>query len=299
MTAGTLAHELEVSVRTVYRDIEALNAAGVPVWAESGPGGGCQLVDGYRTPLTSLSRDEALAILTLGTPGPLGQLGLAPALESARRRLQDASGLAADDVTVHLDMPRWFSSQEDVTHLPALATAVRERRRIDLTYESKASTRHRGLAPLGLVNKAGSWYVVVCGTRGPFALRVARLTALRVGDEAFDRPTDFDLPRWWAEWSGSFEASRPRLDVVVRASPDAIDDMPEIFGPSFEAVLAAATPVDDGGWRELHLTFEHEAAALGRLAGFGGTIDVVSPTSLRERLVETATSILHRYGRRT
>ena len=225
MTAEALANELEVSVRTIYRDISALNAAGVPVWAESGPGGGCQLLDGYRTPLASLSTEEATALLTLATSVPLHELGLAAALESARERVRDVSGLASFDAVVHLDLPRWFGGHEVVPHLPVLAEAVRDRRLVDLTLESNGrQRRHRALAPLGLVNKAGTWYVVVSGRERQFAMRVARITALRLLDEAFDRPKDFDLPACWAQWASNFEASRPRITVVVRASPQALTD---------------------------------------------------------------------------
>lgn len=300
MTADALALELEVSVRTVYRDIGALNAAGVPVWAGSGPGGGCQLVDGYRSPLASFSRDEALALLTLATSAPLGDLGLGPALASARQRVQDVSGLEGFDATVHLDMPRWFTTTERVAHLPSLAEAIRDRRRVDLTYESNGgpARHHRALVPLGLVNKAGTWYVVVSGRRGPFALRASRIATARTLDDRFDRPRDFDLSTYWDQWSSDFEVTRPRLDVVVRASAQAIRDMSEVFGASFAAVLGRAAPADGEGWRELHLTFEHEAAAIGGLAGFGDTVEVVSPASVREGLIDTAASILRRYRRR-
>ena len=102
MTASALADELEVSVRTVYRDIEALGAAGVPVFAESGPGGGCQLIEGYRMPLTSLSTEEATALLALGIPAPIRELGLAPALEAAHDRVREASGFVTEPITVHI-----------------------------------------------------------------------------------------------------------------------------------------------------------------------------------------------------
>jgi|SRR5437764_9953456 len=298
MTASALAEELEVSVRTIYRDITSLNIAGVPVWAESGPGGGCQLVDGYRTPLASLSREEANALLTLAASAPLHELGLTPALESARQRVQDVSGLGSFDATVHLDLPRWFASDEHVPHLPALAEAVRDRHRVDLTYESnRRRRRHLALAPLGLVNKAGTWYVVVSRPGRTFALRVSRVTTVNSLDDTFERPENFDLSTYWAQWASEFEASRPRLGVVVRASPQALSDMVEVFGTAVATAVAQALPVGNDGWHELQLRFEHEAAAVARLAGFGDSIEVITPESVRDRLVETAASILRRYNR--
>lgn len=291
MTAAALASELEVSVRTVYRDIEALSTAGVPVFAESGPGGGCQLVEGYRMPLTSLSPEEATALLTLGIPAPIRELGLGPALESAHDRVRSASGTPAAPVIVHVDLPRWFGSAEAVPDLPRLAEAIRHRRRVDLTYNHK---RHRGLGVLGLVNKAGAWYAVVVGSREPFVLRVARVRATTELDDVFDRPTAFDLVAFWEAWAVEFEQSRPRLEVLVRASPEAVVAMPEVFGEHVRALIEAA-PVDESSWRTLTLTFEHEAAAVARLAGFADDVEIIEPQSVRDRLVETARSIVAMY----
>lgn len=292
MTAAQLADELEVSVRTIYRDIEALSAAGVPVWAESGPGGGCELLDGYRMPLTALSPDEAAALLALGVPQPLRELGLGPSVESARQRVRDAGGLPVEPVTVHVDVPRWFGTNEPVPHLPALAEAVRLRRRLNLTYNDK---RQRGVAPLGLVNKAGAWYAVVINTASPYVLRAARIESIELLADKFDRPESFDLVAFWNDWCIEFERSRPRIEVLVRASPDALDAMPQVFGARIVPVIASAA-ADQAGWRTIPLTFEHEAAAVARLAGFADEIQVLSPDSLRERLVATARAIIAKYA---
>ena len=280
MTAQALASELEVSVRTVYRDLEALSGAGIPVWAESGPGGGCQLVDGYRTPFGGLSRDEAASLLALGVPEPLRELGLAPSLLSAHRRIGASSGIA-DPRTIHLDMPSWFRRSDDTPHLPVIAESVRDRARIDVAYAAGSRSReHVGLAPLGIVNKAGVWYLVADAADRTRLYRVARVRSVRVRDETFVRPDDFDLSAFWETWSADFEATRPRLRVVVRASPGAVGVMPEVFGEGVRDALAAASGPDEEGWVEVILTFEHEAAAAHRLAGFGGSIEVVAPGSV-------------------
>ena len=293
MTASALADELEVSVRTVYRDIEALGAAGVPVFAESGPGGGCQLIESYRMPLTSLSTDEATALLTLGVPAPIRELGLAPALESAHDRVRVASGRMAESVTVHLDVPRWFGSSERVPVLPVLAEAIRRRCRIDLTYNDKL---HRGLGVLGLVSKGGLWYAVVVGSREPFVLRVARVrTATQGLGGSFDRPSEFDLVAFWEAWATEFESSRPRVEVLIRASTASLSAMPEVFGEDVQALIENA-PYDETRWRTLSLTFEHDAAAVSRLAGFADEIEIIAPQSVRARLLETARSIVAMYG---
>ena len=293
MTASALADELEVSVRTVYRDIEALGAAGVPVFAESGPGGGCQLIEGYRMPLTSLSTEEATALLALGIPAPIRELGLAPALEAAHDRVREASGFVTEPITVHVDLPRWFGSAERVPNLPLLAEAIRCRRRVDLTYNGK---HQRGLGILGLVNKAGLWYAVAVGSREPFVLRVARVhKATESFGSSFDRPPAFDLVAFWEAWATQFETSRPRLEVLIRASPEVIGAMPEVFGEDVRTQIENA-PIDETRWRTLTLTFEHDAAAVTRLAGFADGIEIIAPQSVRVRLLETARSIVAMYG---
>lgn len=112
---------------------------------------------------------------------------------------------------------------------------------------------------------------------------------------AFPRPSDFDLVTFWEAWSADFETSRPRVDVVVRASPEAVDAMPELFGEAVRRALSEASAPDADGWRQLVLTFEHEAAAVQRLAGFAGQVEIQSPEKVRTRLVETAAAILDRY----
>ena len=365
-TALALAEELQVSVRTIYRDLEALSAAGVPVRTESGPGGGCQLIEGYRFPLRGLRPEEAEALLILGVPSVIRELGLDAALLAAQRQIQVTAGLAGPGgpgaALVHLDMPRWFRGQEPVPHLRTLARALRLRRLVALGYQRgdglagpappssddlrsppssrsapppvpphppavppnsraappapprpqavppvppdsraapPAPPRPRAVTPLGLVDKAGTWYLVAAARPGQVAVfRVGRITSARVLPEPSQRPPDFDLAGFWARWSREFAATRPRLPVRLRASPEALAVFPEIFGDDAAEALAAALPPDEQGWRVVTLSFEHERAAAHRLAGFGGRVEVLSPSSVRDLLLATARGILARYGAR-
>jgi predicted DNA-binding transcriptional regulator YafY len=331
LSARALAAELEVSVRTVYRDIAALNVAGVPVVTESGPGGGCWLLDGYRFPLRGLSADEAEALLMLGVPAAAAELGLADALAAAQHKIRvtagsgasAARGDAAGDgggggaeggpmpTLVHLDLPRWFGRSEPVPWLRTLATAVRSRRTLRIGYRrgdrdgEQGAETSRVVCPLGLVNKAGIWYLVAAagaadgdGTAGedPAVFRVGRVVSARALTEQFTRPPDFDLASFWSRWSASFMTSRPKLDVRVRASADAFAVFPEVFGDAVRPALDAATPADERGFRDVALSFEHEASAVQRLAGFGGQVEVLSPAAVRARLIATARELLGRYG---
>lgn len=305
MTALALAGELGVCVRTVYRDLEALAASGVPVLAEPGPGGGCQLLEGYRFPLRGLRPEEAEALLILGVPGAVRELGLDAALTNAQHQIRVTAGLAPGPgaTLVHLDMPRWFGGLEAVPHLRCLAQALRLGRRLALGYTRgdglPEPAPRRVVGPLGLVDKAGIWYLVATTTARPVCVfRVARITSARILAERFERPPDFELAGFWDRWSRDFVATRPSVAVRLRASPDALTAFPETFGDSVTQALEAAHLPDEQGWQEVTLSFEHERAAAYRLAGFGGGVEVLSPPSVRDCLVAAARGILGRYGER-
>ena len=306
-----LAEELEVSVRTIYRDLEALGAAGVPVRTESGPGGGCQLLDGYRFPLRGLRPEEAEALLILGVPGAVRELGLDAAFTAAQRQIRVTAGLTdqggAGAALVHLDLPRWFRGREEVPHLRSLARALRLGRYLAIGYRRDADPGPgpaRVVGPLGLVDKAGTWYLVASarngggrgGGRGVAVFRAGRITSARVLDEPFARPAEFRLAEFWERWSREFAATRPRLAVRLRASPEALAAFPEIFGEDVRPALDAALPPDEQGWRVVTLSFEHEAAAAHRLAGFGGRVEVLSPAPVRDQLLATARATLAFYS---
>jgi predicted DNA-binding transcriptional regulator YafY len=310
VTGRALAAELGVSVRTVYRDLEALGAAGVPVITESGPGGGCRLMDGYRFPLRGLRADEAEALLILGVPAALRDLGLDRALSAAHRQIQVTSG-APPGALVHLDMPRWFGSREEVPCLRDLAAALRLGRKLRLAYRHAdgRADEPRTVGPLGLVNKAGTWYLVAqdgdagseiaqAGGAGgePRVFRVGRIGGAVILAEPFPRPPGFGLAEFWARWSAEFEASRPRIAVTLRASPGAQAAFAEVFGDVAGLALASAPPPGADGWHVVTLPFEHEVAAAHRLAGFGDQVEVLSPPSVRDRLIRTARQILTRYA---
>jgi predicted DNA-binding transcriptional regulator YafY len=323
MSAHALAGELEVSVRTVYRDISALNAAGIPVMAEPGPNGGCRLIEGYRFPLRGLSADEAEALLLLGVPAAVADLGLGDALAAAQRKVSTSAGLGAGDhrgrpaSLVHLDLPRWFHGTEPVPHLRTLAEAVRLGRGLLLGYrrDDRGPARTRQAGPLGLVNKAGTWYLVAtrlaegaqragqreqraAGQAGdPVVFRVGRVTSARLLPAAVARPDGFDLAAFWERWSAAFVTSRSQVEVRVRATATALAIFPYVFGDAGRRAAAAAGPAGPDGLREVALTFEEERVAAHRLAGFGGEVAVISPAAVRAKLIAAATGLLARYDR--
>jgi predicted DNA-binding transcriptional regulator YafY len=277
-------------------------------------------MDGYRFPLRGLRPDEAEALLILGVPGVLRELGLDQALGAAHRQIRLSAGFGEaagggpgqegpGAALVHLDMPRWFAgSAEEVPCLRDLASALRLGRRVALRYKRPGDQagepgggEHRVVGPLGLVNKAGTWYLVASPAEAPAAarairvFRAGRITSVRVLAEPFERPGGFDLAAFWEQWSAEFAASRPRIPVAVRASPAALAAFGEIFGQAAGPALEAAEPADEQGWRVVTLSFEHEVAAAYRLAGFGDQVEVLTPAAVRVRLVDTARQILRRY----
>ena len=300
-TAAELAEALAVSERTVYRDIEALLAAGVPLWTEQGRTGGIRLMDGWRTRLDGLTGREAAAIFALGVPEVLAELGLGSALTGARAKLLATlpAGLREYAARVgdrfHLDAPGWFHRPEEVGHLATVASAVADTRRLEVRYGRADRTVDRVLEPLGLVVKAGVWYLIAQPVPGdgPRTYRVARLASATLGD-TFERPP-FELASWWAQTSARFERSLLRDRVRLRLSPRAQRALPDLTDREAAAeALAEAGPADEDGWRELSLDVENERVALTQLTALGSGVEVLEPASLRAALAEVGRAITAR-----
>ncbi|MCH6159880.1 helix-turn-helix transcriptional regulator [Streptomyces marispadix] len=228
MTGAELAAELEVSERTVSRDVLALSEAGVPVYADRGRSGGYRLVGGYRTRLTGIGRSEAEALFLSGVPRALRDMGLADAASAARLKvsaallpeLSDAHRSAAQ--RFHLDAPGWWQPPEEPPkQLPALAEAVWDDRTVRMRYRRRGTEVERELEPYGLVLKAGVWYLAARVTEGGDrrVYRVDRVTGVEETGERFARDEEFDLPAFWEERSAAFARSILRDEVVIRLTP--------------------------------------------------------------------------------
>ncbi|MEO8228858.1 MAG: YafY family protein [Chloroflexota bacterium] len=303
LTAGELAAELEVSVRTIHRDVEALSEAGVPIYAERGPHGGIRLVDGYRTRLTGMTADEAEAIFLSGLPGPAAELGLGTVVTAAR--LKVLAALPPELRTrasrlverFHLDASGWFQAGEPVPHLGVLSEAVWDSRRVDIDYERGDKVVQRTLEPLGLVLKAGVWYVVAVADTSIRTYRVGRVTGARPLDERFERPEAFDLAAFWAESSTAYERDAPRVDVTVRVAPDRIGWLRRAVGD--RAVDAAVTLPADGdpdGWTHLRLRVDWPDEVPAMLLAVSPDLEIIEPVEIRDRLVAIARATLARYA---
>src|SRR3954468_6481995 len=261
LTAAELAERLEVSERTIQRDADALAAAGVPVEARRGPAGG------YRTRLTGLTAEEAEALFA----GPVAELGLGRVFADARLKVLAAlppelQERAERSVRLfHLDTRGWFRGEDKTPHLPTLASAVWQGRRVRARYREGPRVVQRTLDPLGLVLKAGAWYLVARRSAGLRVYRVSRFVAARVGEETFERPAAFDLASFWEEWSTSFERDRPQFDVRLRVPRAGVRFLRPLVHPAGRAALDDVPREPALEQIELTVPFEHLETAFREL----------------------------------
>lgn len=304
MTAPEIAAELEVSVRTVYRDIEALSAAGVPVYADRGPAGGYQLLDGYRTRLNGLTAEEASSLFLAGLPGPAAELGLTEVVANAELKLLAAlppeprTQAARMRERFLLDVPSWYRSADDVPHLTEVAEAVWGQRPLHMTYRRWGKqVVDRVIHPYGLVLKGGSWYLVAAPPgASPRTYRVARILTLETLPGHFTRPEDFDLATFWAEYAKEFRARLYTAEAVIRLAPGRGDLLAYTMGADVvAAALAAADPPDPEGWVTLTLPVESLTYARWQLLRMGTDVEVIGPPELRAMMAEAAADLAKLY----
>ncbi|MFD3934846.1 helix-turn-helix transcriptional regulator [Streptomyces sp. NPDC058611] len=328
MTAAELARELEVSVRTVYRDAEALSAAGVPLYGDAGHSGGYQLLAGYRTRLTGLSTGEAEALFLTGMPGPAAELGLGRAVSAAQLKLRAALPpelrAQADRMRLrfHLDAPGWYAEHGETPYLARVADAVWRGRVIEVRYRRWQAPREveRRLAPYGLVLKAGRWYLVAspAGPREPAGTRGADATAVPAGErepagtreprtyrvdqilrvaetaEEAEPPEGFDLAAHWQRTQADFHARLHPEEAVVRLSARAAA---LLTGAQARALAATGEPDPElPGWTRATLPIESAAQAEGQFLSLGADAEVLLPTALRDRVRSTLAAMAARYA---
>ena len=299
MTADELADELEVSVRTIYRDIDALHEAGIPLLAAAGHDGGYRLVDGYRTRLDGLTDDEAGYLFLAGLPGPAAERGHASIVAQLQRKLLAAMPEGPRQRAMELsgrflfDAPGWFREGDRSAHLAAVARAVWDCRRITVRYRSWTSETTRTLEPYGLVLKNGIWYTAASSPDGGVrTYRVNQILELTTLDETFDVPDTFDLHQYWAAGIAEFRAQRVQGSALVRVSPSGLQMLRDCAsGPVIEAFDGAV-----GAWRTVEVPIESIDHAHNQFLGLGTGIEVLEPPELRDRLAATAAGLAAIYA---
>lgn len=298
LSARELAERLEVSERTVQRDVESLAAAGIPVRSVRGPAGGYRLDGGYRTRLTGVGAEEAMALAFLGLSGPASDLGLGGTLDAARTKVwaaltgearERAQGSAA---RFHLDPVRWYGTAEPTPHLGELADAVWRDRRVRVCHVREGTAVERTLDPLGLVLAAGDWYMVAHRDGLRRTYRVSRIRAVEVLDETVIRPAEFSLANAWTQARHELEAQHACVEVTLRVSAAALPRLRRLVAVTGQDRVDVALT---GTVVELTVPFEGERWASTALLGLGASVEVLAPASLRARIAAEARATAAHY----
>jgi len=294
LTAAELAEELEVSIRTIHRDVEALGAAGIPIYAERGPHGGIRLVEGYRTRLTGMTSDEADALFLSGIPGPAAELGLGTVVASSRLKVLAAlpTELRSRATRLlerfHLDAASWFHGGDTVPFLALIAECVWEGLRIELDYDRGDRHVTRLVDPLGIVLKAGTWYLVAAHEGQLRTYRVSRVRDVRATEERLERPPGFDLSTYWSESIAAYERDTPRIEVTLRARRGAVRWLEDILETrTLDAAVELPDP-EPQTWRRMRLRLDWPREVAGRMLAFGGAVEILEPPELRAEIAALA-----------
>ena len=293
LSGRELAERLEVSARTVHRDMEALSAAGVPVYALRGAQGGWQLDGKWSAQVPGLDEAEVQALL-MAQPRVMGDARLAAAAESALLKLMAAlpDALRARAASIrqrlHVDTTGWRGATENLTMLPVVQDAVARDRKLEIHYRAARGERtKRTVDPLGLVAKGSAWYLYARTPRGYRTFRISRIELARVLDKPCKRPASFDLAARWKSSAAELQDRRPPYEAVLRLEESAAE---------WVMVWQTASPVHEAGSRTLRVQFHHPDEALFVVLGLGSRVEVVSPASLRERAAREIAAVVARRG---
>jgi predicted DNA-binding transcriptional regulator YafY len=287
LTARDLASRLEVSERTIHRDMEALSTAGIPVTAERGASGGWALVDNYRTDLTGLTDSEIQALFLNAPSLLLADLGLRQASEAALLKLLAAlPSIHRRDAEfirqrILVDVPGWQRIEEAIPTLPDLQDAIWHDRQVRMVYQRSDGPADRLVEPLGLVAKGSVWYLIAASNGDIRTYRVSRIQSVTITSEPVTRPAGFDLNDYWQRSTAEFRANLPRYTVELRATEEALN---RLHGWFRFVRVTKQTPPDADGWCTMSVDFEVEDQAIVVLRGLGDDVQVIKPEGLKRLL---------------
>jgi predicted DNA-binding transcriptional regulator YafY len=303
LTARSLAKRLEVSERTIHRDMEALSGAGIPVVALRGTGGGWSLLGEYRTSLTGLNEAEIQSLFVTKPARLLADLNLEKASEGALLKLLAAMpplhrrGAEYARQRIYVDVAGWRGSEESVPLLHVLQDAVWHERKVRMMYgRGECGSAERLIDPLGLVAKGSVWYLVAAIDGEIRSYRVSRVESVDVLDESFVRPADFDLAAFWEKSAAEFRSNLPRYRALVRVRQEIVPRLP--FAGRFARIEHTGEP-DDDGWVEVALRFDVEEMACEYALSFGTLLEVLEPQTLREKVLQAAKNVVAFYTRKS
>ncbi|USG68354.1 YafY family transcriptional regulator [Brevibacillus ruminantium] len=299
MTSRELAELLEVSERTIHRDMEALSAAGIPVFAERGSHGGWKLAEGYRTTLTGLSTKEIQSLLLIRPTELLHDLGLKDRFEAAFQKLLAATPpTARDDAEsvrqlIHIDGAGWHQSDEAFPFLPVVQEAVWARQKLLIRYQREEGVVERIVQPLGLVAKRNVWYMVA-EVNGEYRnYRISRLQSAQLLEEKFERPEAFDLGRYWEQSTSAFKASLPVYPARLLLTETGLS---RIRQERFAKIIQAHPAENDRF--DTDVQFQILDSACEIVLGLGAHVEVLEPLELRQRVIAEAIAIFSLYEKK-
>jgi predicted DNA-binding transcriptional regulator YafY len=304
MTAEQLAGELEVSVRTIYRDVDALSAAGVPVYGDAGHDGGYQLLGGYRTRLTGLTGPEAETLFLSGLPGPAAELGLGNALAAATLKLRAALPASlresADRLSerFYLDAPGWYRTSDDTRLLPMVASAVWERQVIVMRYRrwKEPTEVTRTIEPHGLVLKAGTWYLVARCNGAFRTYRVDQIIDAQPSGATFAPAPDFELETYWHSYLAGFHERLHTGHALIAISPAGVQRMRGLLPAAVVTAVLDAGAVRSDGWIQATAPIESSSQALADFLRLGADLEVLGPEELRAEAARACATMAEMYG---
>lgn len=292
--APELARRLGVSTRTVYRDVDALASAGVPVWSQPGPAGGIGLVEGWQARLPGLSEQEAQALAVAAAGGALAQMGLAAPLRTGLAKLAASLPAVPQVAAEHarerllVDTAPWFGGAEEAPCLARLREAVWNDRKLRIEYRSPGAVRT--VDPYGLVAKIDRWYLVAGTSKGMRVFRAGRVLRAEILDQPFERRQGFDLEAFWARWCRDFAARPPRYPVRLTMSPQAESSLREASWLWPDPPRDREDP-DGDRTRVGTVDLQRPEIALATLLPRGDTVEVLEPPELRQEVAARATRI--------
>ncbi|GIN23303.1 helix-turn-helix transcriptional regulator [Siminovitchia fordii] len=301
LTTKALANELEVTERTIHRDMEALSRTGIPVFAKRGKNGGWSLLEGYRTNITGLKDNEIKSLFISPSIHVLNDLGLTTEWSKARQKLIASipSFLQknANDVwnRIHVDTSTWRQSTEKIEFFKILQQAIWNERKLQMKYErADGKIVERVVDPLGLVAKGSTWYLIASSNEEFRNYRASRIESALMTAEKFSRPEDFNLSQYWDNSKQKFIKSLPRYEVNVEISPSIAQRIG--FTGRFVQTLEINSPLENG-WIPVKLCFDTEQEAIEYILGFGNQIRIVHPITLRQIIYDMARAIVDFYER--
>ncbi|NOU78679.1 WYL domain-containing protein [Paenibacillus sp. LMG 31459] len=289
ISSRELAQTLEVSERTIFRDMESLSISGIPVLAERGREGGWRLAEGYRTSLTGMKPKEIGALLLPADPAILQALGIQEEFSSAVRKLQaagarqPATAFSLLNERIHIDGAGWHPSGETYPSLTALQEAIWEDRKVKISYMRGEERSERLISPFGLVAKRGVWYTVAETSGEMRTYRVSRISSAEVTDEYFSRPQDFNLTQYWEASTMAFKSALPRYPAQLLVKDNIMKDL---IQERYVSVLFQE-PSPSPGWHSVEAEFNTPESACRIILSLSPGIRVTAPAELADNVAAT------------